>query len=1261
MRISISKLFICFLASLIICIATGDNICPPYPEFGLSEDCNYDGISKSLAKFSLFVPFTPRTVTITPPLSPTSYYDESWKYSLAPGVNYTVVTSVPGRNDCDTVEYFYATKHRFDIQQPKCRSSVGTVSFVRDPLDTKFQSADCNVSPCHYLMETSSESLEFKTQTSECSFSISMYETGDDYPKLKVTDSLCYKNTGSIEILNKESYSKWSLFVYDEPVTETASGYWTNLMTGKYGNPINYYLSLESSKCGVQEIQIPIKTTWPSFNLEFSNNQTCPRNSSLKVHFDDPNIYSDGVKISIENYQVHNGESVYLPNPFQPSFSLLMYYNQTCSSGFYMPSPSLLGDIQYSIDMCAQTPEVTLHYDNPSYTDISITQYNNNGAITMTGPKSFYLQPNEFAKVESCFFSPIIIRAEEQKRPSYTITRPQKYCGDTMDVYVANYYDFEELTMGDAIQHDGNGHFKNIQSNMANINAKLPGCSNHLTEISLDTFYVNSNDFEQIVEIIELPTFNSKGNVSYTVLDKNSNQFSHTSYFSFQNNEEIYLITQLSTCDSIMSSYWIAPDLYQRKLSKDPIIQVVKNTQCVYSRDGIISINSPSNPVTSIVVNSVSISPNSNANPYVFNGLPSGEITLLLNTQVYNVYTTIFIPANNYWEFPAVVTPVTGDCSVSNGKITYDPSIFSDIPDLDEYVDLSSGYHEIQFTLQNDSCSGYANIYVPTNTQSSVKYSVVVNPTCEASEDGAVKVSIVDANNKEWNPTSITSNIASTSYPYFVDMDLGSTTLTVYNDSCSWQLNVELKKQGDPQFSITTLANVLADGDQISFVDISSPSISINSISYLEDFEISKIGGHYWYYPDYNAMGKVHKIWIVYNQWCLTTVDLETTLINLGDKISWPTTSIVPNDCSDPSVQHSKVNVVNPNNMMIYTSGYSQENIYLHSFNPIANFRAYALDRASGFTHDLSFAFSNALSSSTFKNVETSTCPGSFDGSIEIGFDPNVDKTMVMALANPYYSGYVPIPIGEESNLFTKLDNGTFLILKSHNTNPFCQLIDQFDIYPVEPTVSLSSVGLCDASNTAIGDTGVVTNTLSVTTTNVTYNLNGVVSTDPVFKGLSVGDYSSTVTIYNSVCRRVIESNTVSVAKIPSVSVSVDVSACMKAVVIPSVTNVQHQYTIKDSTDKVIHTSTSMGSFTFTATKVDQYTIFVSDNTCSFKSSFTISECPTQPPTQPPTETPTNAPTTGSSSTEMPSSSFKLLPSTLSLMISSIFFIYFLL
>jgi len=1230
---------ICFYLILFISCVISD--CPSAFEREYRIGCSSDLIDGNILQGTLEISID--QIAFQHTLSPKplfSYVGGYLVYDLVPGVNYTLTVVNQKNSGCNIVEYLYVPNHKFEVTLPKCKYSQGKIQFVPAAgTNTSTITSDCWDKPC---VGVGSQIVSFDDSATECyaGFNIPLIEVISGItPNIKVKESYCYKNTGTLDLLNKQDYTSWKLTKANDnsvvPETSAASGSWSQLASI---DSQSYSLELKSEQCDTQVLSIDIAISWPSYRLEFGKNDSCPLNSPIKIHFDDPNIYQD-VKVKLGDVLVTSeDQSINVPHPTK--LDLSYYVDATCHTIVGITYPFVISDVQYSIDMCSGlNPVVTLHYDETQYPDIIIS-INGEDEPTYIAEKTFEINHLDVVLLESsCFFTPMMILAEELRVPTYTMIRAPKYCGDTMDFMVTNYYLFEELAVGVGINHDGHGFFKNISPSDNVIYSRLNECQVKSNDVTIDYPTVGYNDIEPIVEIINLPTClaASRGLATFRIRDTKNNIESEPSYFHFESDTTYSLSTSFTGCTDGFIHSWKSPLAIDYKLRNiTDIITVQRNTDCYYNTMGYISINATLvGAFHSISVESVGpIQPTTNvANILVFDGLPYGQQTINIHGSC-TIQADIFVPSSSDWVFPATVTPVTGDCSNENGKITYDSSLFSFITPVGNFVDVPSGFYDIDFILQNNSCSGIARIYVPTTPQPNIEYSVIQEPSCQHANDGTISVTLKDSNNQQWSPSKM-SNSQGYDLIYsgslYSSLEGGDHNIVVYNDSCSWPLKVTLAEQ-DPQLQYQRLMDTMEGCTQKTFTKFYSNNynIKISSVSTI-DRDIEQFPYHVYRYP--SSFKPSSKFWVAYNNRCFKTIDVESKSVDMVEQIQWPTSvTIENNDCSDPSAQGSLVKAVNPGNLQLYFGNNFFANKFYtdDSLNP---FSLTARDRFTGCTRIYEGRKDNRPSP---KVVKKSTCPGSYDGTIQTTYDKTKDKYSVMSRGLTFSDSEFAFvsTMNGTANLYNNIDSGSYIILRSPKNNPFCQLIDQFDVTIQEPTVHLSSTGICDASDSAIGDTGVITNTLSITTSNVTYNINGVVSNNPVFKGLPVGDYSSIVTIYNNVCQRVINSNTASVSQLPSLSVVVDTSTCMNAVINPSRSNIQHQFVIKDSTGTTVSYGERTGSFSFIASAKDTYSISISDmsNTCLFKTSFNIAECSS-------TDTPT------------PSSSIKL--ST-----SSLFYIY---
>ncbi|KAF2070262.1 hypothetical protein CYY_008422 [Polysphondylium violaceum] len=1167
-------------------------------------------------------------------------------YSLTPGLNYTVTWQHETDPTCNNVTYVYVPQSTFEISQPKCRYSQGSVKFIPDNnMNSPYISASCQDAPCNFTRFQDASYLYSDTSRNlYCFYGTPYYELSDKYPNLKVQDSYYYNSSGSIQLFDLSKYTfvnltkngNSSFLIPDSPVN---SGNWINL-DGRE----SYNLYLESSDCGVQNIPIYISQRWPDYYFEFGKNESCPRNFTIKMVNEDPNIYEqvevivDGQRVIQKDQLVFRADPT--SNSIETNFVLIGDSNVGANLNTY--APNILGDVHYSVD--PYTRLVTLYYNDTLINDL----YAMNGEYNIEIVNKTFNLPEGSVFIESpCHFAKIYITLPPPTLPSFTITKPQEYCGDTFDVYVANYMDFEQLTIGpEEYEHDGYGYFRNINPSEGFINYLSNGYDEVLS-VNFELTQYKPGEYEEIIDIISYPACSKSGNVSYTLRDIKRNILSQTTYFTFYPLGSIYLITSFHGCNQDIGTTWISPNIENNKnnFPKEFYPIVLKNTTCKYSNDG--SLLFPTNPtiqINPIKVNGITYQGTSTLAGFVFENLPYGTNDYILESSMCQFVEAIFIGTDNDWELPVTVTPVTGDCTVANGGISYNSSIFSDfsVANAQNINQLASDYYHLDFTLTNGTCFGSTKVYVTSNVQQYYPSGkILTQPSCDSVMDGVVQLFVNDKNGKSFTPTRSTYNLQSDIFSVYT-VQSGQSDFVIYKDVCSWKLGLSIVSR-DPEFIYSHISDNLESCSQQTIYSIvpKDKNITINDVT--SDQSLEKFSNNLFAYPS-TSFGLSKHFMIRYNSYCLKTIIVDAVK-DLRINIPWPTINIPSTDCTDPSVQNKVAQISNPSNMTLCANEetYSLKNLYVPTYHTDSAY-FFAQDRKTSCFKNVYY---NSANIGKVPNTVTKpTCPGGDDGGIQPSFNPD-------SLYQLFDNEYNILPIGSNSNTYKNISNTQYNLIRSFLNNPFCSVVENIKVEVDEPTVSLSSVGVCDASNTAIGDVGVVTNTLSITTTNVTYNLNGHVSTNPVFKGLSAGDYSSTVTIYNSVCKRTIKSNSVSVAKLPSVSVNVDVSTCMKAVINPSNTNIQFKYTIRDSTDKVVYEITSTGSFTYTPISIDTYSVTASDmsKTCSKKTSFTVTECPTQPPT--------NAPTGSSSSTEpMPSSSFKLIPSIISLISFAVVFYF---
>ncbi|KAF2071434.1 hypothetical protein CYY_007242, partial [Polysphondylium violaceum] len=1059
-------------------------------------------------------------------------YTNGYEYFLSGGIDYNIYWT-DGR-ECSEERNLFVPIPRYIIEQPKCKFSVANVSFIA--AENLSETADCN--PFCEITDSSVQ-LGYQLDTFECGLTVPFYEVNNNYPNHIIKNSYCYKNSGSVELVYKEQYSSWKLVLSSSQIEiqemSGSHGIWEKLAPG------DYQLLVESQNCGKQIIPIKISITWPTYYLEFGPNSICPRNSSISIHFDDPDVFSDGLSIRMDGKLISSSDdSIYRSNPTH-SFLVELFYNYSCSSNTMEKDPVILGDIRYSVDSCdASNRKVHLFYNETLYKDVVV--YTPSEAIT-PADKSFDLPSSSDFFIESkCHFTPIQVNTKSPIQPSYVIVKKEQFCGDTVDIFFPNYYQFDTLVLSNnGENHDGHGYFRNLEPINGGIgfSYSINGCTEGSIFVTTEQF--KYSEYENIIKVLDYPGCGQKGHISYQVKEVKTGNLSKVVVEEFSSVSQATLVTSIDKCPLSFQYTWYLPYFEQYQYPQEFIIPT--NTSCFYSLDGKLFFKN----VLGITINSIQLDGRTYQTKTTlqdgvsFENLPFGTFKLTIFTDSCNIYQNVHVTIGSVsdWVFPATITPVTGDCAVANGKIEFDETIFSSVQSASTYVNLGSSDYDIDFILKNGTCAGTAVLFVPTSVVSVVKKQVIVSPMCHRTMDGAVKISLFDTHNKEWKPDIIAiqfQNSSAEDPSIFSQMNSGSYKLSVVNGSCQWRETFDLQDQ-DLQFTAEHVSDMVHNCQQQTIVKYYSKNenTKINNIV-SNDYQFTQLNQQYYSYYLNAEFKSKRNIWVVYAEsQCIKTYQVETGDRDMISGLKWPKAIVSSNDCQNPSVQYSTLTLDNPENMIAYSYPFTiQDHFYLSNTRQMfSDFVFVAIDKSTECTKQLTVQFKNALTSST-KTIQKPICPGSTDGNIQLLTDLKKESSQIY----DFFGYNKPIVDGNGLNSFPLITNGTYTILRSPKSNPFCRFVDSFDVIVDEPTVSLSSTGVCDASDTPIGDVGVVTNTLSITTTNVTYNLNGHISTNPVFKGLSVGDYSSTVTIYNSVCRRVIQSNPISVSKLPSVSVT---------------------------------------------------------------------------------------------------------------------------
>eukprot|EP01133_Synstelium_polycarpum_P008689 gene8689-10209_t len=159
------------------------------------------------------------------------------------------------------------------IQPPLCPYSETTItSFGITCQRFQFKGKDVTL-PTTYHQDGQSHTLTCANQPTEqaessCSLPVYSSPATQFIPAFQVTSAQCSSATGSIHVLNPDSYTKITLSLGGETLPSQSSGQFNNLPRG------GYTLTITSSTCGVQSIPVIVESVSPTIVLTHSNQ--CP-------------------------------------------------------------------------------------------------------------------------------------------------------------------------------------------------------------------------------------------------------------------------------------------------------------------------------------------------------------------------------------------------------------------------------------------------------------------------------------------------------------------------------------------------------------------------------------------------------------------------------------------------------------------------------------------------------------------------------------------------------------------------------------------------------------------------------------------------------------------------------------------------------------------------------------------------------------------------------------------------------------------------
>ncbi|KAF2070202.1 hypothetical protein CYY_008478 [Polysphondylium violaceum] len=1138
-------------------------------------------------------------------------------YFLPHGGEYTLSWSFSNRPECANSTTIVPIITSFVVNHPKCRFSQGNFNFINP-------SSDFTYTQYPSYLYTQVAGLG-------CERNVVYYELSDAYPNLKIENTQCHKSTGSVQVLNDGAYSVMKLLLPDgAPIPTPSPGLWTQLSHHQ-----QYTLALESDQCGDQFIPIDVFPNIPKFELVFHKNESCPTNSSVSVAFEDPTVFDLLDSITI-NGVAYTGEPYYFD--FTSDINLALSLNG-CSYARQMGKPYLIPDVHYTIEQCKNyNSTVNLIYDENVITDLQVSAGTNNSFSPVNvANKQFELNENQdqFYYSSQCYSS-AIVQISSPVLPIVVIENPPQQAGDLFDIFVSNYMDFFELYLENtslAYTKADQGWMRNIvATDTYNLKYRVDGCARYSLPISYFSGYLDSS-FQDIITVISPGTCNRRGLVSFK------------SYYGIYPSEEtisLFAPGELHTLTttfpqqfpwgSSRSKLWTAPPDPWSFEQPNFNITVSKNCSCKYSNDGEIKITYMSDfVILAIEIDGIGYYPAGDGYSYIFSGLPCGELRVEVFEDLCS-YRYYMIQMYSNSDFEIEYTTFPADPGEYNGGLKFNASQFSTLVGPNgvllqysgEFFNQQQNIYKFIFVTADLSCSGSFYALIPTTVPATVEVIPYTRPFCKKSLSGAFGVSLFDDNSVPIPISSIVNmkngKIVNIATPPVVPAR--EYNYAIRSPSVVRLLNYDLIEQ-DIEFSYNILS------------EMGSPNscqvwVFVELIPSVDNFVVDGVFANH--YPlskatnlfKYESRGESSfTVEIYYGTGCSKSLVIER---NLQDKYilknDWPNLSVTQNNCSDPDSINNIVEVHKG-------SGRVQSSLSTMSADLNGKFVQTSLGGSSAdeitFRDPYSFCTITKTIPQTYSTstvtVKKGICPTSNDGTIDLPIDTNTQQALVKEVISEQTST-LPVASSTSLNVFTGVRNSTFTILKTFKTNSFCSILESVQVTVDEPRVeSVASVGACHIDEISLVNGGQIINTLSINTSSVTYSAGGISSIDdPVIKGLASGEYSSTVTINNKICKRVLLSNTVTVAQLPTVSTTIDVSQCAKATITPNQMQIQHKYIIKDSSNQTVNERNGIiGSFSVDFTKAGTYSLESSDmaDTCSFKASFQVTACPINPTTTP--------------------------------------------
>ncbi|KAF2075142.1 hypothetical protein CYY_003532 [Polysphondylium violaceum] len=1153
-------------------------------------------------------------------------------YTLEVGTTYTLTYNFTSEVGCVSTEEIVAQGPKLVFEQPKCRYSLGSVDYVGEnvlPQPVSFSvDAVTQTLPYQFL---AGQGHDFKIEYGDvsCGKTIILYEdTNKGYPLLTVKHDICNGGVGSVILVNHNEYISFALQVQNSPsnLTTINTGQWSSLTAG------SYTLLLQSKSCGLQQVPIFIENGFPKFHFTMSPYKGCPSTPLVNIVFDDPTINP------IDFAYVYVGTQMTLPFTAPSQYFDLEIRGAQCSTITTLYIPDIVLDVHYtienaSVDGYCGDALFTLVYNETLYTGLSVTDRNNN-PVTLTNKQFVGPYNSQFTIRDSCQSnSAIQILAPIPVPIIKTVDKLEK-CGDTTDLYIYNYLDFENVTLflgesSEFLYSDPDGYIRNTTTVQYYVSYYLKGCRVPAYGQGIDQEIQPFNDqVEFLYTITKNPVCNRQGEITFYIHYPPLDLFSKNKTVSFTPDQFINMYHYIEIYGCLVQR-GITIDPYRFEAgAPDVIVTQFNDIGCRYMSNASIYIESEFSISYILFKDETGQSPPkayypestiSNSTHYGFTYLPFGERDIVI---VFGDCSDIVkiqhinLKASSSFELKYSITPIT-NCQVQDGSITVEnPSQFTYLyiyPSRDPAINgvfnnLASDVYHVFIDVASETCYGNVSIHVPTAVQANIHFQTVTNPTCKSESNGAI---LVFPKSKDdsifYSVSKLARDDGVTQYGNaFWDLKQGVHNFTVYSMSCSWRASTNVTAEV-PSFKYRVLSQTeVGSCDYKTFIQFYSenPNVVISSISQSLNLQGDTLDNIIYGRPS----GGTSFFTIFYaSSDCSQEIMVENIDYSFDTPDQVPT---VTPDCSSSTFGPSLVLDAN------YNVAFSASGVYLDDFQ---------YDHIPSLENLVYTHFStgcqanvNAREISTYQPnpvIVNETCYGAVDGTAAVAI---TGSQIFYQTISPNSNGYsLTFPIQDTSSsliTFSHFTTTGFGIMRTHKDNPYCVDTSLHNVDGFEPSVSLQSTGVCDASNTGSRTEGQIVNELDVEGLNqITYTLNGTSSQSPVFSDNKVGNYTSIVTIDDPRCKRIFK-NDVQVAQLSPIGIQVDSSVCLSASFVPAITTVEYQYIITLA-DSQIESSIHSGKWSLQLPTNGTFSLSVADvtGTCKHFSDFIVNPCPVTP------------------------------------------------